>query len=81
MACGLPLLVTNQPEWVSTFVAPGYARACDPDDPDSIEAELRWYVDHPDMRHEMGRRCRDKIRQTWNYETLFAPVLAHIENV
>ena len=32
MACGLPLLVTDLPEWTSTFVEPGYARACNPDD-------------------------------------------------
>jgi hypothetical protein len=41
MACGLPLLVTNLPDWVATFVEPGYARACNPHDPDTIEAELR----------------------------------------
>jgi glycosyltransferase involved in cell wall biosynthesis len=80
MACGLPLLVTNLPEWVSTFVEPGFARACDPEDPDSIEVELRWYLDHPDERLEMSRICREKIRDAWNYESLFAPVLAHIEN-
>jgi glycosyltransferase involved in cell wall biosynthesis len=80
MACGLPLLVSDSREWVSTFVAPGYARACDPSDVDSIESALRWYLDHPEERHEMGRRCQDKIRQSWNYETMFANVLAEIEH-
>ena len=80
MACGLPLLVTDLPEWVSTFVEPGYARACEPDDPDSIEAALRWYLDHPEERREMGRRCRNKIRESWNYETMFANVLECLEN-
>jgi glycosyltransferase involved in cell wall biosynthesis len=80
MACGVPLLVTNLPEWVATFVHPGYARACDPHDPDSIEVELRWYLDHPDERREMGWRCREKIRQNWNYENMFAGALASIEN-
>jgi glycosyltransferase involved in cell wall biosynthesis len=80
MACGLPLLVSDLPEWVSTFVEPGYALACDPDDPDSVEAALRWFLDHPDERRKMGCRCRVKIRQSWNYETRFANVLAAIEN-
>ncbi len=80
MACGLPLLVSDLPEWVSTFVEPGYALACDPDDPDSIEVALRWFLDHPDERCDMGRRCRDKIQQGWNYETKFTSVLAAIEN-
>jgi glycosyltransferase involved in cell wall biosynthesis len=79
MACGLPLLVTDLPEWVRTFADPGYARACDPNDPDSIEAELRWYMEHPDERREMGRRGQNKIRQTWNYESVFSDVLAEIE--
>ncbi len=80
MACGLPLLVSDLPEWVSTFVEPGYALACDPDDPDSIEVALRWFLDHPTERRDMGRRCRDKIQRGWNYETRFANVLAAIEN-
>jgi glycosyltransferase involved in cell wall biosynthesis len=80
MACGLPLLVSDLPDWVSTFVEPGFGRACDPNDADSIEAELRWYLDHPDERREMGRRCREQIRKAWNYETTFAQVLATLEN-
>jgi glycosyltransferase involved in cell wall biosynthesis len=80
MACGLPLLVSDLPEWVSTFVKPGYALACNPDDPDSIEVALRWFLDHPDERLDMGRRCWNKIQQGWNYETKFADVLAAIEN-
>jgi len=79
MACGLPLLVSDLPEWVSTFVEPGFARACDPDDINAVEATLRWYLDHPDERRDMGRRCQDKIRQAWNYETMFAPVVSKIE--
>jgi glycosyltransferase involved in cell wall biosynthesis len=79
MACGLPVLVSDLPEWVSAFVEPGYGRACDPDDPDSIEAELRWFLDHPQERREMGRKCQNKIREDWNYETMFAGVLSALE--
>jgi glycosyltransferase involved in cell wall biosynthesis len=81
MACGLPLLVSDLPDWLETFVEPGYALACDPGDPDSIEVALRWYLEHHDERRQMGLRCKDKIRQGWNYETTFAKVMAKIENV
>jgi glycosyltransferase involved in cell wall biosynthesis len=80
MASGLPLLVTDLPEWTQTFVKPRYARACDPADVGSIEAELRWYLDHPEERREMGRRCADKIRQAWNYDAAFAEVITTLEN-
>jgi glycosyltransferase involved in cell wall biosynthesis len=79
MACGLPLLVSDLPEWVSTFVESGFALACDPDDPDSIEAALRWYLEHPEERRQMGLRGREKIQQAWNYEAMFADGLAEIE--
>ena len=80
MACGIPLLVTDLPDWCATFVAPGYARACHPDDPDSIEDELRWYLEHPNERRAMGRACQEKIRDDWNYDKGFADVLAGLEN-
>ncbi len=79
MACGLPLLVSNLPQWVSGFVEPGFAVACNPDDVDTVEAALRWYLDHPGEQREMGRMCQDKIRKAWNYETMFAAVLSEIE--
>ena len=79
MACSLPLLVTDLPDWVAAFVEPGYGRACNPQDADSIEAELRWYLDHPNERLRMGRNAQKKIRDTWNYEKAFSDVLAKIE--
>jgi glycosyltransferase involved in cell wall biosynthesis len=79
MASGLPLLVSDLSEWTSTFVEPCYALACDPTDVDSIETQLRWYLDHPVERREMGRRCADKIRHGWNYDTVFKDVLTTLE--
>jgi glycosyltransferase involved in cell wall biosynthesis len=80
MACGLPLLVSDLPDWTSTFVEPKLALACDPDDPDSIEAALEWFLNHPTDRRDMGRKGQDKIQRAWNYETMFADVLDAIEN-
>jgi len=80
MACGLPLLVSDLPDWISTFVDPGYARACDPHNVEAIEAELRWYLENRNQRREMGRRCAEKIKSTWNYDVMFGSVLATIES-
>jgi glycosyltransferase involved in cell wall biosynthesis len=80
MACGLPLIVTDLPDWVAAFVDPGYALACDPDDARSIEAALRWYLEHPNERRQMGQKCQNKIVQGWNYETMFADVMTKMGN-
>jgi glycosyltransferase involved in cell wall biosynthesis len=79
MACGLPLLVSELSDWTSTFVEPGYARACDPTDVESIETQLRWYIDHPDEREKMGRRCAEKIEREWNYDAAFSCVVTALE--
>lgn len=78
LACGLPLLVSDLPDWQETFVENGYGLACDPTDVQSIAAALQWYWDHPDERQKMGRAGRERIRTEWNYETQFAPVLTRI---
>lgn len=76
MAAGLALLVSDRPDWCDMFVAPGYARACDPTDPASIAAALAWLLDHPAERRAMGTQGRARIEAEWNYDSGFAPVLS-----
>jgi glycosyltransferase involved in cell wall biosynthesis len=79
MASGLPLLVTEAEDWVTTFVKPGFGRACDPDNVESIAAELMWYWKHPEERQLMARRCVEQVVYEWNYDQQFAAVAATLE--
>ena len=74
LACGLPMLVSDRPEWRAMFVDPGYARSCDPEDAGSIADALRWYLQHPDRARAMGSAGRQRVLSEWNYERQFAPV-------
>ena len=78
LACGLPLLVGDEPEWREHFVEPGLARACDPMDVESLTQAVRWYTRNRDRLPDIGRRGQAKIRDDWNYESQFAPVLRMI---
>jgi len=78
LARGLPLLVSDRPEWRAMFVDPGYARSCDPADAESIADALRWYLLNPARAREMGEDGRRRILSEWNYETQFAPVFRAI---
>jgi glycosyltransferase involved in cell wall biosynthesis len=80
MAAGLALLVSDLPDWQEMFVAPGFARACDPADPESLSTALRWFLDNPTERRAMAERNRAKIEKDWSCETVLANVLAEIEN-
>jgi glycosyltransferase involved in cell wall biosynthesis len=78
IACGLPILVGDRPEWRAMFVDPGYARSCDPEDAESIADALGWYLRNPDRARSMGEDGRQRILSEWNYETQFAPVFRAI---
>src|SRR6185295_11545986 len=74
LTCGLPMLVSDRPEWRTMFVDPGYARSCDPEDAESIADALHWYLRHPDRAQAMGEDGRQRVLSEWNYEAQFAPV-------
>jgi glycosyltransferase involved in cell wall biosynthesis len=75
LACGLALLVGNLPDWREAYVDTGLGRSCDPESVDSIAAALRWFVEHPEERREMGRRGRRRILDEWNYDRTFQPIV------
>ena len=80
MACGLPVIVSDIPEWIEMFVKPGYAVACDPKDVESIEKAIKWFVEHPKETKEIGERGRQKVLSDWNYEKQFNKVAEIILN-
>jgi glycosyltransferase involved in cell wall biosynthesis len=78
MAGGLALLVSDLPDWQATFEDAGYALSCDPASAESVASRLRWFLEHPAARLEMGERGRRRIAEDWNYSRMFAGVLEHV---
>src|ERR1019366_8819773 len=90
LANGLALLVSERPDWRTTFAAEskalaldgadsGLALACNQDDPASIAAALRWFLEHPVEMRAMGERGRRRIADDWNHEAHCRPVQEWIE--
>lgn len=80
MAAGLPILVSNRPDWVSMFCDPGHALPVDPGSAQSIGAALQTLMEDPTLRADMGARNRQKIEAEWNYDVQFRPVLDLIDS-
>jgi glycosyltransferase involved in cell wall biosynthesis len=78
LACGLPLVVADLPDWQAMYVEPGYALACNPEDPESIAAAIGWYLTHPTEMRAMGEQGRQRILADWNYEAQFSVVKSQI---
>ena len=79
LGAGLPLIVRQDAGWRETFEVPGYAKSCDPNDPDAIASLLRWFYENPSEAAAMGRAGQLRTSEEWNYERQFAPVLEHIQ--
>ncbi|MFO0011151.1 MAG: glycosyltransferase [Planctomycetota bacterium] len=75
LCVGIPVLVSDLPDWQSEFIDRGVAVKCNPGDPSSIAAAWRWVADHPHESRTMGQRGRDLIADEWNYESQFRGVL------
>jgi glycosyltransferase involved in cell wall biosynthesis len=75
MAAGLALLVSDLPDWNRMFVEPGFGRACNPVDADSVSVAMRWFIDHPEGRQAMAARAQKKIEEEWSYDLQFRAVL------
>jgi len=75
LAAGLPLVVSDLPDWRAAYVEPGYGFACDPEDPESIARAIQALLDDAERARSMGENGRQRILAGWNYETHFLPVL------
>jgi glycosyltransferase involved in cell wall biosynthesis len=80
MAARLALIVSDLRDWNEVFVDPGFALACNAESADSIEAVIRWLIEHPDERLVMANRARRKIETEWNYDAVFAPLLRELSH-
>jgi glycosyltransferase involved in cell wall biosynthesis len=81
LAQGAVPLVTDLPDWRATFVEPGYALASDPSDVVALARALAWAGDHRGELRDIAARGYWRLREDWNYETQFAPVLRQMLDV
>jgi glycosyltransferase involved in cell wall biosynthesis len=79
LASGLPLVVSDLPDWRAAYVEPGYALACNPQDAESIASAVRRLLDDPALARSMGESGRQRILKEWNYEACFRPVLRRLQ--
>lgn len=78
MACGLPLIISEIPDWENLFVKDGFGKSCDPFSIESLENVIKWYLDNVELRSAMGKKAYSKIKNDWNYDNHFNPIIKFI---
>ncbi|HBI22412.1 MAG TPA: hypothetical protein DDY37_07525 [Legionella sp.] len=78
MAAGLPLIVSDLPDWRLAYVDTGYGMTCDPASVESVKSVLNWLIQNPEHARCTSARCRGAIEREWNYERQFQSVISHL---
>ena len=81
MALGLPVIVSDLPEWILTFVDLEYAEFCDIYSKDSIIEVIQKFCtkNYCNELSKVALMCQEKIRSDWNYENQFNHIIEELE--
>jgi glycosyltransferase involved in cell wall biosynthesis len=69
MSAGLPVIVSDFPDWRRFVEENGCGICVDPLDPAAIAAGIRRIVDDPDAAQRMGARARETVERAFSWET------------
>lgn len=68
MAGGLAVIVSDCPAQSALVRRESCGVVYTAGDPALLADRIRWMIDHPDERREMGRRSREAVLQRWNWD-------------
>lgn len=69
MAAGLPVVLSNFPNWQKLVVTPDAGFCVDPADWEAIVAAIRWLHTHPEEAVRMGRNGRAAVQEHFNWQS------------
>ncbi|MBU0742282.1 glycosyltransferase [bacterium] len=75
MAAGLPIVATDMPVWRDVVEANGCGICVDPDDDVAVTDAIRLLLDNPAAARAMGRRGREAVLSTYNWDREAARLL------
>lgn len=68
MATGLPVIASNFPLWKEIVEGSGCGICVDPLKPEEIAKAIRYLIEHPRLRKEMGENGRRAVQEKYNWE-------------
>jgi glycosyltransferase involved in cell wall biosynthesis len=80
-ACGLPVIVSNFPNYQEYLAGETWVRFADPDDPHSLASAVQDILSNFGEYQAMCLAARQAFEEKYNYESAFSPLLAKIQEL
>ena len=80
-ACGVPVIVSDFPNYREYLSGESWVRFADPDDPLSIASAIQDILSDFEDYRKMCLAARTAFEQKFNYESAFLPILSNIRNL
>jgi glycosyltransferase involved in cell wall biosynthesis len=68
MSASLPVIASDFPVWRRIIDDAGCGLLVDPMKPEKIAEAMRWILEHPTDAEEMGKRGRQAVEKTYNWD-------------
>ncbi len=78
-ACGLPVIVTDLPNYRENLANEPWVRFADPDNPTSIAYAVQDILNEFDKYQLMCLAARQAFEEKYNYELVFSPLISKIQ--
>jgi glycosyltransferase involved in cell wall biosynthesis len=80
-ACGLPVIVSDQPDYREHLGSESWVRFADPDDPHSIASAVQDIFSDFGKYQAMCLAARQAFEQKYNFESVFSPLFTKIQDL
>ncbi|BAZ47936.1 putative glycosyl transferase [Nostoc sp. NIES-4103] len=80
-ACGLPVIVSDQPNYREHLAGESWVRFADPDDSHSIASAVQDILSDFTKYQAMCLAARQAFEEKYNYESAFSPLLVKIDEL
>ncbi|MEK3785699.1 MULTISPECIES: glycosyltransferase family 4 protein [Paenibacillus] len=81
MAAGLPVIASNEGGPTETVVHGETGLLIQPGDPAKLEEAIRWMLEHPEERQEMGRKGMERVKRHFVIENTVKDIVHYYKGL
>lgn len=81
MAAGIPIIMSNFPDWEKMVKQYQCGMCVDPLNPEAIAVAINWFIEHPKEAKQLGKNGRKAVEQHYNWQAEKGILISGYENI